>query len=405
MAVSFENLANSDLFVDCVYEGGTSGNTGDDPISKLMMVGNMSGFRKLNRKDGSNLPAYVVLYTSMAELEWPDYLDMETGVFRYYGDNRKPGNNILNTKQGGNKLLEQVFSMLNSNNIKDIPPFFVFQKTGNRRDVKFLGLAVPGNPDISPDKDLVAFWRTVNNSRFQNYEAYFTILDTASEPISRKWLNSLIYDHYNLEYAPRVWKEYINKGRNGIIALKAAKNIVIPNKYSQLQSDNEGMLCLDIIRNHYKENPYGFERCSVDIVRKIDTNFESFTLTRPWRDGGRDATGLYSIGTSNNSPNYPVKFECSLEAKCYSPDNAVGVRQMSRLISRIKHRQFGIMVTTSYVDKQAYSEVVEDRHPILIITASDIASTLRTNSINSGNIESWLKDIDDRGKGIAEFII
>ena len=76
MAVSFENLANSDLFVDCVYEGGTSGNTGDDPISKLMMVGNMSGFRKLNRKDGSNLPAYVVLYTSMAELEWPDYLDI-----------------------------------------------------------------------------------------------------------------------------------------------------------------------------------------------------------------------------------------------------------------------------------------------------------------------------------------
>lgn len=39
------------------------------------------------RKNGSGLPAYVVLYTSMQELAWPDYLDEETGIFRYYGDN------------------------------------------------------------------------------------------------------------------------------------------------------------------------------------------------------------------------------------------------------------------------------------------------------------------------------
>ena len=30
------------------------------------------------RKDGSGLPAFVVLYTSMRELAWPDYLDEET---------------------------------------------------------------------------------------------------------------------------------------------------------------------------------------------------------------------------------------------------------------------------------------------------------------------------------------
>ena len=48
----------------------------------------------------------------------------------------------------------------------------------------------------------------------------------------------------------------------------------------------------------------------------------------------------------------------------------------------------------SYVDQQAYKEVVEDGHPILIVTASDIAAILRRNSIDNTNINSWLTYID-----------
>ena len=72
---------------------------------------------------------------------------------------------------------------------------------------------------------------------------------------------------------------------------------------------------------------------------------------------------------------------------------------MSRLISRIRYRQFGILITTSYVDNQAYSEVVEDGHPILIVTASDIATILRKNSISPANMNLWLLEMnrkDDR---------
>ena len=135
----------------------------------------------------------------------------------------------------------------------------------------------------------------------------------------------------------------------------------------------------------------------------MDPHFVDFTLTRPWRDGGRDALGFYMIDTGSNSPNRPLKFECSLEAKCYSKDNQVGVKQMSRLISRIRYRQFGIMITTGSVNKQAYQEVVEDGHPILIITASDIASILKRNSITKNNVNSWLKSLDEREHAIAEF--
>lgn len=396
MEVLFDDLEKSDLIIDCVYKGGAVPNISSEPFHKLIpRCENAGGFRKKLREDGSGKYAYVVLYTTMEELEWPDYLDEETGIFRYYGDNRLPGRELTDTKKKGNLILETVFGMLNEGeNLEDIPPFFIFKKAGNGRDVQFLGLAAPGNPQISPDRDLIAFWRTINEKRFQNYEAYFTILNTGKIPISRKWIESLIFDHKNnLKYAPESWIKFIRKGRNGIDALKAPRLIKIPSKYEQLQSDVEGNMCLKILRDHYKDNPYGFELCATDIVSKLDSNFIDFTLTRPWRDGGRDAIGFYSI-KSGGKYNYPLKIDCALEAKCYSENVAVRVTQMSRLISRIRYRQFGIMITTSYVDSQAYEEVLEDGHPILIVTASDIAVVLRNNAINSSNIEYWLESLD-----------
>ncbi len=403
VSIPFEKLHSADLIVDTIYHGGKVNGKGAEVLSKLMPgCSNSGGFRKIMRKDGSGLPAYVVLYTSMTELAWPDYLDVETGIFRYYGDNRIPGKSLLDTPRKGNQLLEFVFECLNSKDgsIRNIPPFFIFKKTGNGWDVQFLGLAAPGNPKLSPDKDLVAFWRTIDDQRFQNYEAYFTVLNTVF-PIDRRWLEALIYDHENsLKYAPSVWKRFIQKGRDGIDALKAGKVFEVPDRYTQLQSDNEGTLCLRKIREHYHDNPYGFEKCAKSIVEKMDDGFKDFVLTRPWRDGGRDALGSYVIGLGSKA-NPPLKIECALEAKCYRENNSVGVKEMSRLISRIRYRQFGIMLTTSYVNKQAYSEVIEDGHPILIVTASDIARILRISSITSGDIDEWLsildqEDIDSR---------
>ena len=394
--IAFENLDNADLVIECIYKGGTDPNLSSEPLHKLIpKCGNSGGFRATKRVDGSNKYAYVVLYTSMEELEWPDYLDKETGLFRYYGDNRTPGRALIDTGKKGNRILEQVFETLNiGQDLEDIPPFFIFRKTGNGRDMQFLGLAAPGNPKLSSDKDLVAFWRTMNGNRFQNYEAYFTVIDTGKEPIQRKWIDSLIYDHdNNLDYAPENWIKFIKEGRNGIVALKAPKIHTIPSKYEQLQTDEEGKKCIEKIRERYKDNPYAFEKCAQNILEKMDPNFVDFELTRPWRDGGRDALGYYSINPGGKA-NYPLKIDCAMEAKCYAENTSVGVKQMSRLISRIRYRQFGVLITTSYVHSQAYEEVVEDGHPILIVTASNIASILRANGIDSTNVDAWLDSVD-----------
>lgn len=420
MEIPYEDLSTSDLYIDCVYKGGQAGNISDEPFH-LLIPGceNSGGFRKKKREDGSGKYAYVVLYTSLEELEWPDYMDVETGVFRYYGDNRQPGRALTDTPKKGNSILEESFHLLNSGeHLDDIPPFFIFSKarpgrdskTGTGRDIKFLGLAAPGNPSLSSENDLVAFWRALKGNRFQNYEAYFTVLDTGTEAISRQWIKELITDHAAaMEHAPSAWKEFICKGRKGIKALKAQKILHIPDKYEQLQSDNEGIVCLNAIRDHYKYfGPegrrfyQGFEACAIDLMQKMDPHFTSFDLTRPWRDGGRDAIGTYTV--HSGAVNHALKMECSLEAKCYSENDGVGVKEMSRLISRIRYRQFGILVTTSYVDKQAYEEIVEDGHPILIVTAADIAAILRRNSIYQDNISEWLNDIDKKNTYLQSYI-
>ena len=81
----------------------------------------------------------------------------------------------------------------------------------------------------------------------------------------------------------------------------------------------------------------------------------------------------------------------ALEAKCYRLDQAVGVGDTSRLISRLRHRQFGIFVTTSFIGEQAYREIREDGHPVIIVSARDIERILLDEGLNnSEKVMNWL---------------
>ncbi len=388
----FDDLQNAPLIIDAVYKS-KSTLFGDGPLGKLLpKIGNQGGFRTVKRQDGSGQLAYIVLYTSGTEIDWPDSLDVETGIWRYFGDNRTPGKSLHDTPAKGNRYLSDIFAKIDSPTERaDIPPFLIFQWAGNQFDAKFLGVAVPGNPNIPPDKELNAIWRSKKGNRFQNYEAYFSVLDTSREEISKEWLKLLISDHKNsISYAPAAWRQFIEFGRQGVKPLLSPRGSEIPNKEQQLPHDVDGKKLLQKIRDYYKDNPFGFELCSTKIVQMMDNNFELFELTRPWRDGGRDAIGRYKIGSSHN----PLLVEFALEAKCYSADVSVGVKSMSRLISRLRYRQFGILVTTSYVHSQAYKEIIEDGHPILVINASDIAKILRAQGTNHQNVDVWLDQIE-----------
>ena len=101
MTISFEQIKKNtfnDLVVDEIYVGGTKGNRSDDVISKLFKVGNAGGIRF---KGSDKLPQIVVLYSTGEEIDWPDSVDLETGTFTYYGENRTPGSPL--DRKRGNK--------------------------------------------------------------------------------------------------------------------------------------------------------------------------------------------------------------------------------------------------------------------------------------------------------------
>lgn len=384
--ISFKELCESevDLVIDEIYEGGEVGNISDDVLTKLMNVQNAGGFRFRNILNSTD-KAYIVLYSSNEDIDWPDVLEAETGKFKYYGDNKRPGDKVDSKK--GNLILEAIFNESNRNRI---PPVFVFMKNPtvtSNRSVKFLGLAVPEDYHLGKENSLKAIWRTSNGERFINYEAHFTILNTKS--IDREWLICLINgDSLNSSFAPESWVKYVKYGLTDDIILRAPKNKEYRSKNEQLPSTNKELKKLDFIYQYYKDDPYKFEYFAAKLVGLMDNNFLNFNITRAVRDGGIDAIGEYRLGHKNNS----IKLRCALEAKCYQRDNSNGVKLLSRLISRLKYRDFGIFVTTSYVSEQAYKELLEDGHPVIIISGRDIVEILTNNRINTE--ESLLNFMD-----------
>jgi hypothetical protein len=386
--VPYDLLPVSDLHVDAVYEGAAGSQLIGEALSKLLPgVGNQGGFRAAGMGEDKK---FVALFSSGEDQDWPDYLDLSTGQFTYYGDNKKPGQQIGFTQRGGNKILERIFALLHSNESMRhlIPPFFIFTKYVTKtssRSFQFKGLAVPGYPGLSPTSDLIAVWKTTGGQRFQNYRATFTILDIPI--IDRKWLHNLTVGMNRLN-APSPWMEWIDKGKYKPLVSEKTKTIRTIEEQTPDTSLKKGIL--QSVWSYFKDNPIGFEHFAARIYQMHDQRVIIDQITRSSVDGGRDAIGRYLLGVQND----PIFVQFALEAKCYRPPlngaspTTVGVREVSRLISRIRQRQFGVLVTTSVVAKQAYEEVREDGHPIIILCGKDITEILITAGYNDPNLVS-----------------
>jgi hypothetical protein len=383
--IGYDQLSDADLVVDAVYEGRAGSHLAVEPLSRLLPgIGNLGGFRAAGRGADKK---FVVLYTSGEDKDWPDVLDLSTGQFVYFGDNKKPGHELHDTSPGGNRILKRVFELLHGSppDRVRVPPFFVFQKfsTGvSARSVQFKGLAVPGSYSLPATADLVAVWKTTAGQRFQNYRSTFTILD--APVIARAWLRDLESGKNPLtSAAPRAWSNWVNSGRYE--ALAAESTTIIRTAEAQTPSTVLKIEILEAVWSHFKEAPHSFERFAARLFQMQDPRVIVDAVTRASVDGGRDAFGRYLLGLGDD----PIYAEFSLEAKCYRPGirgmtaTSVGVTDVSRLISRIKHRQFGVLVTTSFIARQAYQEVREDRHPIIFFSGNDIAETLIRSGFNT----------------------
>lgn len=384
MEYTGKDLLRADLVVDALYKGYRTDKGGmADPLVGLVGVSRQGGFRYRGSRQS---PTLLVLTSNLAEVDWPDELDETTGRFVYYGDNRQPGRQLHDTPRFGNQLLKTVFDLTHGGHRDQVPPILIFTSEGPGRCFRFRGLAVPGYPSLPGTQDLVAIWKTVGNERFQNYRAEFTILDAAM--IDRDWVHAMATGTSG-GTPPEAWMRWVKAGVAEPLVAPRAK--LVRSRLEQLPSSKEDDALINVIRDRYKGNEFAFEACAGELAKLVLRNISRLDLTRPWRDGGRDAIGTLAIGRGPAS----IDIQFALEAKCYAPTNSVGVKEMSRLISRIKHREFGVLVTTSFVSDQAYKEIVEDGHPVIVIVARDIVAQLRSSGYGTTRqVKAWLDAID-----------
>ena len=391
----YEAASSAQLVIDALYAG--SDERRQDALPRLLGVGVQGGFR-LKGPRPYNL---VVLTTSGREPEWPDEFEPSTGRFLYYGDNRRPGASLHDPI--GNRTLNAVFHDLHAAPARRerVPPFFVFRthrslidpSPRSGRDLVFLGLAAPGAPDAGEAEDLIATWRTKRGLRFQNYQAMFTVLDAS--PITRPWLESLTAGAPNMTLAPPAWADWVETGRYR--PLTAPEPPRYRSEAEQLPQTEEGIAIIRVLRQHFL--PEGarptdatrFEACAAMLWKMASREPVSYErITRPVVDGGRDAIGTLHIGPHDDA----ISLDFSLEAKLYNHEagHRVNTGDTKRLISRLRYREFGVLVTTSVVARQAYSEIREDGHPVVIIAARDIVDTLARHALTSANaVKAWLE--------------
>ena len=250
----------------------------------------------------------------------------------------------------------------------------LFDKPGTGRDVRFRGLLAPGSDWLTGEEDLVGVWRTTGGQRFQNYRAEFTVLNAAV--VTWAWITELAAGNALGDQCLRAWRTWVRSGVYDPIL--AASTITTRSRQDQLPHVADQPL-LDLVYDHSRTGGTALSSSPPTCGGLAQPNVDKIDVTRTWRDGGRDAVGDYLLGPKSD----PVAVEFALEAKCHASHIGAGVRETSRLISRLRHRQFGVFVTTSFVSKQAYNEIRADGHPVVILAGRDIADILKGRGLDN----------------------
>lgn len=206
--VPYENLASADLTLGRVYLGGPQPHVGADPLHYLTGVGNSGGFRPKNVV-GTGECALCVLFSTGVVSEWPDGWMNDT-TYVYFGDQREPGKDVLDTPRGGNRLLADVATWMKrgERGRKSVPPFLLFEKDSRDRgrDVRFEGVLVPA----SPDGWLTVEERFRGDASFTNFRAVMKRLPITHA--SRAWLSDIVRGKANASSAPPPWTRWVETG-------------------------------------------------------------------------------------------------------------------------------------------------------------------------------------------------
>ena len=210
MTVGFHDLGTADLTPGAVLPGGDAADVGADPIAPAFGVGNQGGIRP-KAPTTSTGTGHIVLFSRGDHPDWPDHIDPESKLVRYYGDNRSPDRTPHEAK--GNARLRDVWAIgfdSRSARLRTPPIFVVSSDDLPGRSVCFRGLAVPGHHTVEAWQSLSSGWRGEPSSRFENYVVHLTLLDTGTVP--RSWIDALATKGPASPDCPPAYRAWLDEG-------------------------------------------------------------------------------------------------------------------------------------------------------------------------------------------------
>lgn len=201
----FTELAEAPLVPNAIYKGGQNKTVADDPITKLLGVGNAGGIRTKKSENG-DIAYIVIISNSTNKNQYPNDFEEDTNLLTYYGDQFRENLNALDTKPKGNLNLKNLFELVHSSSYSYLQPYPVlyFEKVPNSgRDYVFKGVAYP----FVKNKNLNEVCKLSRQNNIENYIFKFTV-DRITN-ISREWINDLQVDSKKHTHAPEIWKEFL----------------------------------------------------------------------------------------------------------------------------------------------------------------------------------------------------
>ena len=391
ITIPFKQLEGVHLTTGAVYEGGHIGNISDDPLARLLKGGNSGGFRYCGSVESLN---YLIITINTDNRQWPDTMDPESGTIVCYGDNRSPDHGIHDTPRHGNLILRNLYKNLHSS--KDprchVPPIFLFSKHPNKaspRSIRFLGVCAPGSPGLKPPNDLIRKQKQFESKRFWNYRATFTVLDIPV--IKRAWIDDLETGIKDSPHRPIVWKMWHKSGLYRPLQQKHCLGVRSPGM--QLPKDDLRKAMLFKLYRYFSSEPYKFLHFAADIYALTDSKITLGRVNRHSSDGTYGINGGFQLGIDAD----PVRLGFLVESKCYNPGigarkrKSIGVKEVLKMLSRLGNRQFGVLVTTSVLTRQAYEAFRKQEHPVICMAGTDIINILISNNIISvEQLTRWL---------------
>jgi len=357
------------------------------------------------------IPAIVIVSSSKKSgtesTPWENYLDIDNGYIRYYGDNANSDQNPEEA-QGNHRLLEQ-FKMHRSEDPSirvQAAPIIVFERI-KASYLVFKGFGIITNVERVMQKT------PGSSTAFANYAFEIVVLnlDETNDKLDWDWIsnrrNASITDNQSLDLAPASWRAWVKSGSTSLANLRRriSKTRVVVKRDQIPDASSVESKDLKLIYDFYTDgnNKHGFERLAAKIAgRLFQSNGNGYThgwITKASGDGGTDFVGRLDVGEGFSK----LRIVLLGQAKCEKVDTPTSGNHIARLVSRLRRGWVGVYVTTSFFSENVQQEVIEDRCPIMMINGKRVAQESRKMAKETGmDLLDYLRQIDEETRREAD---